>query len=397
MSFDTKIKGSELYKIRDKNVGNFNYYFDKFTAFFKNGKFEPIKNPKKILFIRNDHLGDMVYCTTVFREIKNAFPKVKISVLATSSNRQIIENDKNVDEIIEMDLFWRRKSIQAIKDYIRIFRKIKQEKFDVGVDLRRSKLNMLFFLFLPRIKNRVSYYNVNGGKLFLTHPIFYDRVMHLINEHVNLINQAFGLDIKNIWPSIQVNGDDNKEVREFMEKNKIKEYVVFAPGATSETKKWPEEKFNVLIEKFHKKYPNKKILISGANNDKEMIDRLTKGRNKFTIPLINFNLRGMSIIFKNADSVVANDGVATDISWISYGKLVELSGPVDRKIFGPLKNTKIIYHNIKCPDNSEIECPCNWSEPCKKPCGIWCMDLITADEILKAIEDFIKNKNSLIK
>ena len=120
----------------------------------------------------------------------------------------------------------------------------------------------------------------------------------------------------------------------------MKEYVVFAPGATEDSKRWPEEKFDELIERFHKKYPKYKVVLSGAGSDKELIERLCKRRN-FCIPLINFNLRQISIIFKKAAAVVANDGCAIDISWVAGGKLVALVGPVDLELYRFLRKRRI--------------------------------------------------------
>lgn len=145
------MKEKELYLIRPTGNPQFNYYFDKVTSLFAKFKEGPIRNPKKILFIRNDHIGDMVYSTQIFREIKKEFPGVKIAVLATSSNKDIIEKDKNVDKIIEGDLFWRR-GWKGFLDYFKILKEIKGENFDAGIDLRKSKLNMFFFLFVPGIK-----------------------------------------------------------------------------------------------------------------------------------------------------------------------------------------------------------------------------------------------------
>ena len=103
------MKQKDLYKARAEISPNFNYYFDKITSIFIKSKKHEIKNPKKILFIRNDHIGDMVYSTQVFREIKKIFPHAEIGVVATASNREIIEKDPYVDKIFEIDLFWRRK------------------------------------------------------------------------------------------------------------------------------------------------------------------------------------------------------------------------------------------------------------------------------------------------
>jgi ADP-heptose:LPS heptosyltransferase len=301
--------------------------------------------------------------------------------VATASNRQIIEKDPYVDKIFEIDLFWRR-GLKGFLDYFKILKEIKKEKFDIGVDLRRSKLNILFFLWIPKIKNRIGFYNINGGKAFLTHPILYKEKANYIYENVNLINEAFEIDIKNCWPHIITDEGDEKDVRELMNKNNLKKYVVFAPGATADSKRWPEKKFDELIEKFHKKYSNYKIVLSGADSDKNLIDRLCRNRN-FCVPLINFNLRKMAIVFKNAGVVVANDGCATDISWVYEGKLVSLVGPVDLELFKPLKKTKIIHHKVDCY-------PCFWANPCPKSKKEWCMNLITVDEVMNAINEFMK-------
>ena len=375
------MKQKDLYKIKLGISPGSNYYFDKITSVFIKSKKNKIKNPKNILFIRNDHIGDMVYSTQIFREIKKEFPNTKISVLATESNREIIEKDPYVDEILEMDLFWRR-GCRGFLDYFKILKKIRKKKFDVGIDLRRSKLNIIFFLWIPKIKTRTSFYNLNGGKAFLTHPVLYDKKVNYAYENIILVNEVFGLDIKNYLPHVITDEEDEKMVKEFLEKNNLRKYVVFAPGATADAKRWPEEKFEELIERFHRKYPKHKIILSGAGSDRNLIMKLSDGKD-FCIPLINFNLRLMSIIFKKAGAIIANDGCATDIGWVSGGKLVALIGPMDLELCRPLGKSKIIHHKVDCY-------PCFWARECKKPRKEWCMNLITVDEVMKAINEFMK-------
>ena len=374
------MKQKDLYKIRAEISPGLNYYFDKITSFFIKSKKRPIVNPKKILFLRNDHIGDMVYSTQVFREVKKKFSDTKISVLATKNNREIIEKDPYVDEIFEMDLFWRR-GLKGFLDYFKILKKIRKEKFDIGIDLRRSRLNILFFLWIPKIKVRATFYNLNGGKAFLTHPILYDKKVNYAYENIKLVEEIFNLGIKNYLPHVITDKGDELTVKKFLEKNNLKKYVVFAPGATADAKKWPEEKFKELIKKFHKKYPTYKIILSGAESDKNLIMRLCEEKD-FCFPLINFNLRLMSIILKKAGAIVANDGCATDIGWISGGKLVALVGPVDLELCKPGGQSKIIHHKVDCY-------PCFWAKECKKPHKEWCMNLITVEEVMKAVSEFI--------
>jgi len=375
------MKEKELYFIRPTGNPLFNYYFDKITSLFVTHKKGAIKNPKKILFIRNDHIGDMVYSIQVFREIKKLFPNVKISVLTTQSNKELIEKDKNVDKIIVSDRFWKG-GIKGFLNYLKILKKIKNENFDVGVDLRRSKLNMFFYLFIPRIKKRAGYYNVNGGKAFLTHPFICEEKMINVKDITKMAGKIFGKNIKNYLPEIQTDKGDEEDFQKIIKKNKIKKYVVFSPGSTADSKRWPEKKFDELIERFNKKYSQHKIILSGANNDKELIKRLCNGRN-YCVELINFNLRKMALVFKNSDVVVANDGCGSDISWVSGGKLVTLVGPVDIELHNPPKNTIVLHHKLPCY-------PCAWAKPCKRPYGKWCMDLITVDEVMEGINKFME-------
>ncbi len=377
------MKQKDLYKIRAEVSQNFNYYFDKITSFFVRSRKHEIKNPKKILFVRNDHIGDMVYSTQVFREVKKRFPNAKIGVVATASNREIIEKDPYVDKIFEIDLFWRR-GLKGFPDYLKVLKKIRKEKFDVGIDLRKSKLNIFFFLWVPRIKSRISFYNINGGKAFLTHPITYKKKMNYIYENIILINESFKLNIENCMPHIITDKEDEKKVKEMFKEKGLKKYVVFAPGATANSKRWPEEKFYELIERFHKKYPKYKIVLPGAKSDEELIEKLSKGRD-YCVPLINFNLRLMAIVHKKAGAIVANDGCAIDIGWVSGGKLIALVGPVDLELFKFLGKTKIIHHKVDCY-------PCFWDRDCPKPKDKWCMNLITVDEVMKAVRDFIGKK-----
>ncbi len=377
------MKQKDLYKIRVEICPDFNYYFDKITSFFVRSRKHEIKNPKKILFIRNDHIGDMVYSTQIFREMKKRFPNAKIGVIATKSNREIIEKDPYVDEIFEIDLFWRRK-FKGLLDYLKILLKIRKEKFDVGIDLRRSKLNIFFFLWIPRIKSRISFYNINGGKAFLTHPILYKKKMNYIYENAKMINEALKIDIKDkdCLPHVITDKEDEKKVKDVLSKKKLTRYVVFSPGATADSKRWPEEKFDELIERFHKKYSKHKIVLPGAPGDRDLIKRLSKDRD-FCVPLLNFNLRLMAIVHKKADAVVANDGCAIDISWVSGGKLVALVGPVDLELYKFLGKTKILHHKTDCY-------PCFWANPCPKPKEKWCMNLITVDEVMKSIDEFMR-------
>ena len=58
---------------------------------------------KKILVIRNDHIGDLVLSTPVYREIKKKYPKSKLYVAIRPDSGNVLENNPYVDKIIYLD------------------------------------------------------------------------------------------------------------------------------------------------------------------------------------------------------------------------------------------------------------------------------------------------------
>ena len=69
-----------------------------FTSKKKARNFD-IRNVKKVLFFRYDRIGDMVITTPVFRELKQAYPDIEITVLASKVNQEVLANNPYVDKI----------------------------------------------------------------------------------------------------------------------------------------------------------------------------------------------------------------------------------------------------------------------------------------------------------
>ena len=69
----------KLYQQRLQSTKTAVFYslFDKLVSLFIRSKPVKIISPKKILIIRNDHIGDVVLCSQVYREIKKKYPYSK--------------------------------------------------------------------------------------------------------------------------------------------------------------------------------------------------------------------------------------------------------------------------------------------------------------------------------
>ena len=90
-----------------------------------------IKNTKNVLFLRYDRIGDMVITTPVFRELKLAYPHIKITVLASKVNKEVLNNNPYVDHIITNHKNFFFSDLPSLL-------MLRQQKFDVCVEFDHS-------------------------------------------------------------------------------------------------------------------------------------------------------------------------------------------------------------------------------------------------------------------
>lgn len=281
------------------------------------------KNARKILVIKNDKIGDMILSTCVFRELKKNYPYASITVVASNSNKSIIEKNKNIDKIIIRD--YPPKKLTDFIGYFKLGRELKKEKFDIGIDLRGSIINIFFLLGIARIKYRIGFYNRYFSKFFLDYAYKKDRKnKHVCFQRIDLLNKALGINAKDYWPEIAYDKKDEEAVERFLKRRKLKDFFCIVPDASSEEKQWPLEKWDELIKELGRRYQRCKIVLAGVDDGKNKY-LLRKNKN-LILPErdLLYNLRAMYLLFKKSSLVIAHDGGMMHLAWAGKSKIVAL-------------------------------------------------------------------------
>jgi ADP-heptose:LPS heptosyltransferase len=120
MSLSKKIKASLIKAYAKKSSKNFD-----------------LKDTKSVLVLKYDRIGDMIIATPIFRELKKINPDIKVGVLASKINKDIIKYNKSVDEVYEY-------SDELLKDYTLLNRL--KNMYDVVIDLDHSFLYKSLYL-----------------------------------------------------------------------------------------------------------------------------------------------------------------------------------------------------------------------------------------------------------
>ena len=132
--------------------------------------------PRRILVIKLDHLGDLLLATPVFSNLGQAYPKAQIHALVGSWGADVIRNHPDVDEIIPYDarFFCRSGRPTRLRDALRLFSKLRRHKYELLIDLRGDWLTAIFalFRFIPyrldraslQIANKVGSFKFTGSQ-----------------------------------------------------------------------------------------------------------------------------------------------------------------------------------------------------------------------------------------
>src|SRR5262249_20858886 len=130
---------------------------------------EPLKNPRRVLLVQLDHLGDAVLSTPLIAELRAAFPEAGIDVLASPSNHEVFEADPQVDRVgvAERTWFERRPDRWALLTAVwSLGRSLRGIGYDLGIDVRGDVLSVIV-LALAGVPRRVGW-SMGGGAFLLT-------------------------------------------------------------------------------------------------------------------------------------------------------------------------------------------------------------------------------------
>src|SRR3989344_1668513 len=295
-----------------------------------------------ILIIRNDHIGDLVNSTQIFRELKKFYPNSKVTVVASPLNSQLIIKNKYIDEFLILNMA--EYTYKSIKEYYKMYKEVRKRKFDVGIDMRGSIMNSFFLLWLVGIKKRSSRIdNHRFIKYFVNIPIDMPYKTHVLNDNLTMINRTFNINSVNTTREIYTDKSDDERIENFMGDNKLKdkEFISLHIFTGYEPKQWPLQNWEKLI-KYLEKF-DKKVLIFGTKDDEDKLNNLKK-LNKNSVLALNMNLREMYLLLKKSKFFICQDGGPMHIAGVADVKHIVLFNPF---IFGmpkviPLKNAVIL-------------------------------------------------------
>jgi len=344
-----------------------------FPIKFLNKKQFP-KNPKKILVVRLDHLGDMILTSPFFKNLKRNFPNAEIYVLCRKMCKPIAELIPGIDKILVLNTPWFSRGDSegwfAVFKFVRKFWK----HFDLVFELHTDPRNILLGRFVG--KYLIGYGNRGFG--FLLDKKCEWELKYIAHQYLDLLKEC-GINVRCKHLILKFDGNLIKNLKSnLFPKNQIS--VLIHPLTSTQARNWFWDEWKKII-KHLAKIPNIKILIGGSLNDANLIKRNLSDLQFKNLAYIagKFNLYEYCHLISLVDLVITVDTFVAHVGAATNRPTIVIQSGTEPLIEkNPCKSTVFLFQG-KCP-----KIPC-WKSFCRKKI---CMQNLT-DKIIKKIDELL--------
>ena len=148
-----------------------------------------LQNVQRLLLFRYDRIGDMIITTPILRILKQQNPSLRLDVLASRANAEIIQENRFVDHVVVLETNW-----------FRLFRQV--------LDLRRQNYDVLLNFIFNRttgpaiLANLIAPHGQKVGQGPDRYAFYFNRLVklrrydqHMLLSYLEMVEQTFGTRI----------------------------------------------------------------------------------------------------------------------------------------------------------------------------------------------------------
>lgn len=303
------------------------------TCIFKK-KLKTTSQVKKILILEWAYLGDIITASPSFELLRNEFPNAEITLVTSPSNKEYINENPALDNIIYLPnpLHFKRSTFLK-SSLLKTIKVLRENKYCAAIELT-GRLNNQFFMFF--VKANVKVGEDPTGNFTYLHKRITSPSIHEVDRNIGVASLLFKSERKRSFPLWNpVKEIDHEFVNAILLNNKIDApFAVVHIKASWEPKQWGYAKWKETLIYLSKLCQS--IVFIGSEAEREVIDVFIKNY----MLNVGVNLAGMLKIsetialMQDAELFLGNDSGPMHMAAIAGLKGIVLFGPSDAEKWG---------------------------------------------------------------
>lgn len=337
--------------------------------------------PKNLLIVRTDRIGDVVLSLPLAELIKRKYPECKISFLVREYTSCLVKNHP----FIHSYLILKEKADKTL-----IFANVQQIRkynFDSCLIVYPT-FHTALIAFLSGVSNRVGT-GYRWYSMLFTHKIFEHRKYaekHELEYNINLLS-AFGINEKvtpsNVNFNLEVSEVSKNKIENLLAEKKVKSgkpIIIIHPGSGGSAVDLPLNRFKELVSLISN-HIDAEIILTGSVSERTLCDKLVVSER-----IKNFSgllsLSELIALIDKAELFVANSTGPLHIAAALNKKIIGFYPKIlscSAKRWGPYSSkSKVFVPEINCNNCTREQCE-----------QLDCMNSININKVLSEVQNLI--------
>ena len=267
-------------------------------------------NSCKILFIRQDRIGDVLVSTPIFASVKEHYPLAIIDVLLSENNHFVLMNDP----LIRKRWIYQKR----IGKVIALVKSIRKEKYDFAVDMMDNpSVTSTLLCLLSGARWNVGIAKDNNYVYDIRVPMLSRRETHIIDRIAQLLT-PFHIDPKAENLSIRyfTSHDSVDFAEHFLSMNQLCEQPLIGINisAGGEARFWGIENYRALLSFITETYPELFPILLYQPSDIDKANKIGEGNRNVVISPITKTFDQFAAIIKKLSFLVSPDTSAIHLA-----------------------------------------------------------------------------------
>ena len=336
----------------------------------------------KILIIKFSSLGDIILTTAGLRAIRDKFPRdnYKISFLVGQEFKEVLLRNPHIDELLVCDF---KNKDEQLAGFLKLGKSLRKKNFDMVIDLQNNRRSHILSAMTLAL-DRYGYQNKKFSSLLNCRIPDKKEAIGPVAHQFKLLG-LLGIQLQGqlleLFPCSQdVQYVDNFLSSQWISPNQKLVGINIGSSERWKTKVWPVRYLAGLCETLTQR--DIRLVITGSSSDAkraaELISLLPKA--KIINACAKLSVNQLAVLIKKCSVYISADSAPLHVAAAMKTPFVALFGPTDpSRHLPPAKEYVSIRKELGCG-------PC-YKSKCKK---VRCMESITVEEVLEAVDKLLK-------
>ncbi|HVC82058.1 MAG TPA: lipopolysaccharide heptosyltransferase II [Chloroflexota bacterium] len=330
-------------------------------------------DPKRILVIRLDLLGDLVNSMTAVEALHERFPEARITVFTLPHTAAIPRRFPSVAEVLSLDTNRIRSPGNLLRpaiyrDFVAMALRLRREHFDLCVSLHGKMAGL--WAFISGARRRIGYAG-EGYPFLFTDPVpgrRFDRPGHEIGWDLDLAAAAGASGaprIPTLAPAAAATARMAARLAELEVRDDDLLIGIHGGAVNGSAKRWPPMHWAALADRLIEELGARVVLTGSASEAAISEDIRRRMRHQPLVLTGTTDIDELMAVLARCDLVLSGDSGPLHMAVALGRPTVSLYGPTDPRIYGPTPQfgqpAVVIRRDLRCSPCYNLlapaECP----------------------------------------